>query len=430
MRLIILSAAMVWGGLSCCPLLAQDAKTKEIATQIRAGELDCPLDQLVTIPAVWALTPGQLDTNFKLPDDLKTDQNPYFSWLTQGQDRAHFLKQPFSNLKLNLSVFDREVPVEEAIVDFDGGKLNGVTLSIYNRADSGNVSTEEFRRRFTTCQTQITNRLGAKPFRQTANPAQGMLTEGWRWTSEKGMALLECNPEAAQGQMEFIRLRIFPRGARGGLAAAMSGNRAAALNINALKQNVTRAADGDVYVKGVPMVDQGPKGYCVVASAQRLLEYFGIPCDQHQLAQIAETNAESGTDPSIMSEALGKIDYRFKTRFKELIVGDVRGMKYNVARPTNPKPANRDEFVKLVSEYVDQGIPLFWGLALGLYQEEPQIVVQQGGYHMRLITGYNQKTGKLIFSDSWGAGHEMKRMSVDDAYNATTCVFVMQPTTR
>ncbi|NJK44508.1 MAG: ABC transporter permease [Pleurocapsa sp. SU_196_0] len=47
-----------------------------------------------------------------------------------------------------------------------------------------------------------------------------------------------------------------------------------------------------------------------------------------------------------------------------------------------------------------------WGLMLNNAQE--------GGGHMRLIIGYNTKTGQLLFSDSWGAGHELKRIKLED----------------
>jgi hypothetical protein len=49
---------------------------------------------------------------------------------------------------------------------------------------------------------------------------------------------------------------------------------------------------------------------------------------------------------------------------------------------------------------------------------------------MRLIIGCNPKTGHVIFTDSWGPGHERKRMKMFDAYKATHGIFAMQPTTR
>ena len=45
-----------------------------------------------------------------------------------------------------------------------------------------------------------------------------------------------------------------------------------------------------------------------------------------------------------------------------------------------------------------------------------------------MVTGYNDSTGEIIFSDSWGAGHEKKRMRMSDAHKATRGLFVLKPT--
>ena len=46
---------------------------------------------------------------------------------------------------------------------------------------------------------------------------------------------------------------------------------------------------------------------------------------------------------------------------------------------------------------------------------------------MRLIIGSNTKTGELLFTDSWGAGHELKRMKMNDAFQASMAVYVIEP---
>jgi hypothetical protein len=48
---------------------------------------------------------------------------------------------------------------------------------------------------------------------------------------------------------------------------------------------------------------------------------------------------------------------------------------------------------------------------------------------MRMIIGYDDVAGKIIFTDSWGAGHERKMMKMDDAFSATTALYVITPTT-
>jgi len=46
---------------------------------------------------------------------------------------------------------------------------------------------------------------------------------------------------------------------------------------------------------------------------------------------------------------------------------------------------------------------------------------------MRLITGYNAKSGEIIYTDSWGAGHERKVISRAEAEQMTTAIFSMTP---
>jgi hypothetical protein len=280
------------------------------------------------------------------------------------------------------------------------------------------------------CGQKLGALLDARPNARKANVTQGLLVEGWVWVSPKGMAVLEHNPEATRGQAEFLRLKIAPRDATGVFAAAFQ-SRPAAAKLSDLPRNVVKTADGDVSIKGIPMVDQGPKGYCVVASVQRLFEYYGIPADQHQIAQVAGSDADRGTGSHEMSAALGKIDYRFKTRFKIHAMRHQDGLvTVNERDMTVGRNFSQDQFEKLVRRSIDGGVPVLWSLLLGMHPEEPAISLQASGGHMRMIIGYNDRTKRVIFSDSWGAGHEMKRMTYDHAYKASTGIYTMTPTHR
>lgn len=418
--------------LAAAGMSAQGAEqAKQFVEQMRAGKLACALDALVSVPGAWAVTPEDLDKSFAVPAGVKVEKNPYFDWLTQSKERAHFIKRPFTNLAIELTILEGSLPVEEAIIDFRKGKLNGVTLSLYNRGDSSAITGEEFERRFKGAGRHLGEQLGTRPRRREADPGQGLLVEGWLWSSEKGYAMLEYNPEAMKGgQAEFLRLRLAPRDGQGAMFALMSGKHSA-VSISQLPKNVEKSAEGDVWIGGVPMVNQGPKGYCVVASCQRLFEYYGIPCDQHQLAQVAGSDASRGTSSLAIAEALGKIDYRFNTRFSIIGLLTTKGRLHEVdgRDMVVGKPLPATDFEKKIKTFIDRGIPLLWSLELGRFPEEPAINLQEGGNHMRLIVGYNEKTGKLIFSDSWGAGHEQKRMTLRDAYQATHGLFVMLPTT-
>jgi hypothetical protein len=83
-------------------------------------------------------------------------------------------------------------------------------------------------------------------------------------------------------------------------------------------------------------------------------------------------------------------------------------------------------YMTKVMEYIDQGIPLCWCLRLGMFKEEG--IPQASGGHMRLIIGYNEKTQEIIYSDSWGKGHEFKKMPLAKAYASSMAVYTMSPT--
>ncbi|MBC8128234.1 MAG: C39 family peptidase [Gloeobacteraceae cyanobacterium ES-bin-144] len=406
------------------------AKKKIFVQQMQAGKLSCSLDPLVKIPEVWALLPTALDSAYAIPDGMKVAKNPYFQWLTESHERAVFSKQPFSNVKLEMSLFGGELPADEVIVDFIENKLNGITITLYNKGDSGKIETQEFQRRLKLCGQKIGELLQSSPVLKKANPTQGLLAEGWFWSSPRGMASLEYNPDAMQGDAEFLRLRLAPRDAKGLIAASLQG-RSVTVKASDLPKNVSKESNGNVVINGLPMVDQGQKGYCLVATTQRLFEYYGIPADQHQIAQAAGTSASEGTSTLAMAEALGKIDYRFKTRFKILAMRDENQLvEVNERKMTVGKHFEQTAFIKEVRRYIAEGVPLLWSLELGRYPEEPPISKQTAGGHMRMIIGYNDKTGHILFSDSWGAGHELKKMKLDDAYSASTGLFVMLPTVR
>jgi hypothetical protein len=233
---------------------------------------------------------------------------------------------------------------------------------------------------------------------------------------------------------EFLRLRIARPDAEGALAASMkNGGGAAAARLSDLPGNVARDDKGNVFIRNLPMVDQGNKGYCLPASTQRIFEYFGIGADMHQIAQVAESDPGKGTSALSMAKELDRIDFRFKTRLvvmammseKALVEVEVKKGEYLVGKTVDER-----KFMKGIHDFIDDGIPLLWSLELGRFPEDPDLKPQTSGGHMRIIIGYNDSTGRLIFSDSWGAGHEFKTIKSSDAYAASMGLFALKPTLR
>jgi hypothetical protein len=269
-------------------------------------------------------------------------------------------------------------------------------------------------------------------------------------------------------QPEFIRVRVEPfdqardpRSALATTAAAMSAERKGTLTLAELRRNVAKEANGDVLIPSVPMVDQGPKGYCAVATAERILSYYGLETDQHVMAQLAQSSAEGGTSIQGMMAGLQTLGPKLGCRVREQIalrVGDLEALskRYDREAAKQGKPPSawtppmidigrfyesmdkgilldlraRDADAKRlparVKESIDKGIPLTWGVMLGLVPEQPPLPQTAGG-HLRLIIGYNQRTGELLYTDSWGPGHELKRMPFGSAWGITMTLHTIEP---
>jgi hypothetical protein len=88
-------------------------------------------------------------------------------------------------------------------------------------------------------------------------------------------------------------------------------------------------------------------------------------------------------------------------------------------------PAAMDRFLQTVQDHIDQGIPILWSVMIGVV---PETMAPKGiGGHMRLIIGYNTDTKEILYSDSWGPGHELKRMPLDNAWTMTTSMDTIEP---
>ena len=214
------------------------------------------------------------------------------------------------------------------------------------------------------------------------------------------------------------------------------------------------------------MVDQGQKGYCAAAVVERVLRYYGHTIDEHEIAQMAGTSAQRGTSIDEMIETVKTVGSKCRLGFnsivslggsvqglekeveqynraakamkeREIALGDyIRGntiyvselrgaMKPKVLKKMRTKDASYKKFLSGVKTQIDQGIPVIWGVTLGIFPEPG--VLQSIGGHMRIIIGYNDKTEEILYTDTWGAGHELKRMPRDWAFTITHDAFFLRP---
>ncbi len=367
---------------------------------------------------------------------------------------------------------------------FDASALRRMEISIYNKGDAGVKDRETFETLVDKTKSDIAgflqdNGMTGKTYSKRAN----YVVKRHQWVKHTPGVQLEwayVEPHRSGGKSveygaEFIKVVMLPLKAGGSPVTAVSGGMAAAKakSGRAIKTNVKRDTNGDVWIENVPMVDQGQKGYCAAASSERVLRYYGLDIDQHQIAQLAETAAEGGTTLEGMANAIGKVGRQFQLDKRDLISLDSSGSfersehakqidKYNsvakkkkavvidwqdytsnyvvdiqalwnemdpeillAARSGQRQGMNR--FVRDIKNYIDQGVPLLWSCLVGMYKEEPELG-QPGVFgHVRLIVGYNDKREELLYSDSWGPRHALKRLPLDQAWAMTKGLIVLKP---
>lgn len=78
-----------------------------------------------------------------------------------------------------------------------------------------------------------------------------------------------------------------------------------------------------------------------------------------------------------------------------------------------------------VTSSVLRGFPLLWSVERLFPWDRNDESPGEG--HMRLIVGYNLQTDEILYSDSWGSGHEFKRARFAEAWRETDFMSCLQP---
>ena len=366
-----------------------------------------------------------------------------FAWLSSNKEGLRAEPEKFELLGKT---------VGEVVVRGRDGKVIDATVSLFNRGDDDEIPLDTFNQRMTQWKLALDEKLEVRS--EVRNQKGAVALQGWMWRKGDTAVLLEGSVNRSEKRAEFIRLRF------ASISAAKNAPREMARR-GTFAQNVKKDDKGFTWIEGIPMVDQGQKGYCVVASIERVTRYFGAEMDQHEMAQIANTDA-GGTSGDEMEKAFQKVTGKVHLRTLKHIEFDQRQMEKDIrgynraAKSAGVKTFDYDpdrylispqhfwsvahketfrdmkrtqggyaHFNRKIKEYVDQGIPLCWTLFLGMFKEEG--LPQSYGGHMRLIIGYNEATEEIYYTDSWGEGHEKKKMRADEAYCMTMALYSMVP---
>lgn len=192
-----------------------------------------------------------------------------------------------------------------------------------------------------------------------------------------------------------------------------------------LAKNVVRESNGDVVIKNIPMVDQGPKGYCVPATFERAMRYQGVPADMYLLAVAGGTAPGGGTNTQRLFDEVKSMVRRKGRRPDDVRLDPLR--------------------FRTVQRYIDDGVPIMWQMcSLSEYNaianqrtrerhnvkdwdaytikiaaeaeaNAEKMKDNKSNFHVCMIIGYNEKTQELAVSDSWGARYEIRWVHINEA---------------
>jgi hypothetical protein len=419
---------------------------------LQAEPTPARLDELVVRPDFWSTPVAALS-------DLLARQG--FGWTSATRDSARAAGEGLTF---------GGVPVNEAIVRFRDGRPAGVTVIFFNRGDAGELAEPGFAALIENATAAMSKLAGGPPVERGRDATSAVRAEGLVWsTPERTLTLEWSATKESKVKMipfraEFVRLEIAPPTVGRMAVGASTGTPRTRDVVKRFvgSEQVERLPGGGARLRHVPMVDQGQKGYCVVASVERVMRYFGAEVDQHELAQIANSDSAQGTSMEAMLASLKKLTQRLgvKSRpayewdlaeFLEIVDDYNRAAKRGKRAPEialtgqvidvdrilsqmQPeilrevrlkKTADLGKFQREIQRAIDAGLPLLWSVRLGLIKEKE--IPQSAGGHMRLIVGYDLASKEILYSDSWGPGHEEKRMALADAWTITTGLTTLQP---
>ena len=188
--------------------------------------------------------------------------------------------------------------------------------------------------------------------------------------------------------------------------------------------NVENRNNGDVVIMNIPMVDQGPKGYCVPATFERCMRYMEIPADMYLLAMAGNTGMGGGTVISTLVNAV-----------QQEVWAAGRTLKTVDGFPS----------FKELEKYLKDGVPILWGLHSTQWFNDTanrrtamrrssqsamwKKIIENAddkvesmprphrgeNLHICIIHGYNKTTGEIAFTDSWGPRFTERWISAKEA---------------
>jgi hypothetical protein len=453
------------------------------STHNAKAEGTCEIGKLVFSDTVW-------ETN--IVDFYETYRDYRFRWTNKAHTVAYF-----HGKRIPLTSYGKRLAAARVL--FRNKYIARVELLAYDEAVDGKIPKTEFEQLF----TQIRNTIGIYSGRGNPGISVNDTDTGTRrelWVNDATAFFLEYRYQsvapqfAGQFRGDFIRLTTAPR------AEATSLRTKAKPKIarqRTLLENV-RFRGNTVSIEHVPLSLEGNASSSDAASAEMLFSYLRMPIDQREIAATMSAELFSNSPFHSIRTSLYRLapvnlfnrkvlcewnsenwqrlvsDYNWYARLdgKPLIdtkqasrpSASLRKMDLAALKKARERDRSIHEFWENVRIHVDRGIPILWGVQLGMVPEghiplsyydssiqklpasargrglltannermtapQPTATASKAwpGKHMRLIIGYDIKRRDIIYTDPWGEEHAHKRMSLDDANAITLTLLVVQP---
>ena len=111
-------------------------------------------------------------------------------------------------------------------------------------------------------------------------------------------------------------------------------------------------------IGNIPMVDQGPKRYCVPATFERYLRYMQIPSDMYILAMAGQTQVGGGASVANIIDAVDGYVGSQNRSMKE-VSGEIK--------------------LRTIKKYIDEGLPIVWTMFSSMITTALSISAQLNG---------------------------------------------------
>lgn len=393
--------------------------------------------------SLWTRTPDSFQKSFGPPETYKW-KSPLKRILTYDSKKS----------KTELLFFEH--PVARGEFSFKSNQLQGIRL-IFKKPEaiSGEETYLEYSSKLAK-QIEGLAKIGTPDVRK--RKSGGTFSSTYSWRSPEYYVSLKCSYSIGQkdfnpGKSRFSIFRRIPVVASGKKLETSPGETPTPETDgeSKLKSN----DKGDLYLE-VPMLTEEDAKECLYYSVKRIFDYYKTaPRDRSwkKIKTSLELNAKGAKGlKRVFSSVIGECrcgvsklastsmfddfnsimrfvrDYNknaakmeknrinsFKTASFEKLIAS---MNEDVLVKTRSNPEEIAKFKSGVCKEIDEAKPVLWVVFLGVVNEKVKPLVPTGGY-VRIIVGYNPKTDEVIYSDNWGKGHELKKMTWEKAWAIT-----------